>query len=73
MSEPVTVGVAIITRNDLDKLKDLLEQLGRFDQVVVVDTGSRDGTREHIRKLGPPFELHTFEWLGRPDGKGPDD
>jgi putative sulfotransferase len=72
-TEPVTIGAAIITRDDLGKLKGLLAQLVDFDQVVVVDTGSRDGTRAYVRELGPPFELHEFPWRGRPDGRGPDD
>jgi hypothetical protein len=72
-TDPVTIGAAIITRDDLTKLKGLLDQLADFDQVVVVDTGSRDGTRAHLRKLGPPFELHEFSWRGRPAGRGPDD
>jgi putative sulfotransferase len=73
MPEAVTVGVAIITRDDLPKLKDLLQQVSLLDQVVVLDTGSRDGTRKYVRKLGPPFELHEFKWRPRPEGHGPDD
>jgi putative sulfotransferase len=73
MTEPATVGAAIITRNDLPKLRELLAQLADLDQVVVVDTGSRDGTRAHVRKLGPPYELHEFQWRPRPAGHGPDD
>jgi putative sulfotransferase len=68
-----TIGVAIITRDDLAQLKGLLEQLAGFDQVVVVDTGSRDGTVEYVRGLGPPFECHQFKWRPRPAGYGPDD
>lgn len=73
MTEPATVGAAIITRDDLPKLKELLDQLRDLDQVVVVDTGSRDGTRAYVRKLGPPFELHEFKWRPRPAGYGPDE
>jgi putative sulfotransferase len=73
MSEPATVGAAIITRDDLPKLKELLQQLSQMDQVVVVDTGSRDGTAKYVRDLGPPFELHEFKWRPRPAGYGPDD
>ncbi len=32
MSQPVTVGVAIITRTDLDKLKYPLTPLNHFEQ-----------------------------------------
>jgi putative sulfotransferase len=68
-----TVGAAIITRDDLPKLKVLLDQLSGLDQVIVVDTGSRDGTQKYVRDLGAPFELHSFKWRPRPDGFAPDD
>src|SRR5947207_1277601 len=67
-----TVGAAIITRDDLAHLEELLAQLAQLDQVVVVDSGSSDGAAEHVRGLGPPYELHSFKWRPRPDGHGPD-
>lgn len=73
MPELITIGAAIITRDDLEVLKELLEQISGLDQVVVVDTGSRDGTRDYVRKLGPPFELHEFKWRPRPADHSPDD
>src|SRR5438132_6698191 len=73
MPDRPTVGAAIITRDDLDKLKVLLAQLSGLDQVVVVDTGSRDGTKKYVRGLGAPYELHEFKWRPRPDGLDPDD
>ena len=73
MTELTTIGAAIITRDDLAVLKGLLLQLSDLDQVVVVDTGSRDGTRDYVRKLGPPYELHEFKWRPRPADHGPDD
>jgi putative sulfotransferase len=72
MADEPTIGAAIITRDDLPKLKELLEQLDQLDQVVVVDTGSRDGTPKYVRGLGPPFELHEFKWRPRPGDQGPD-
>ena len=68
MSRAATVGVAIITRNNLASLQKLLNQVSGFDQVVVVDTGSRDGTLKYVRGLGPPFECHQFAWRPRPAG-----
>lgn len=73
MTEPVTIGVAIITRDNLQELKELLNQLADLDQVVVVDTGSRDGTRAYVRGLGKPFELHEFKWRPRPADHQPDE
>src|SRR5437667_9062715 len=72
-SGAVTVGVAIITRDDLGPLKDLLAQVSGFDQVVVVDTGSRDGTRRYVKQLGPPYELHEIKWRPRPGDHQPDE
>ncbi|HET7467773.1 MAG TPA: glycosyltransferase, partial [Candidatus Dormibacteraeota bacterium] len=69
----VSIGAAIITRDNLETLAPLLEQLTELDQVVVVDTGSRDGTRRHVARLGPPFELHRFRWRPRPNGYDSDD
>jgi hypothetical protein len=73
MPESNTIGAALITRDALTSLKPLLAQLAELDQVVVVDTGSRDGTREYVRKLGPPFELHVFKWRPRPARYARDD
>jgi len=69
----VTVGAAIVTRDGGKDLRALLDQLSHFDQVVVVDTGSRDGTRAYVRKLGAPFELHELRWRPRPDGEAGED
>src|SRR6266853_4872430 len=68
-----SIAAAIITRDNLDTLAGLLEQLTDLDQVVVVDTGSRDGTRRHVARRGPPFDLHRFRWRPRPDGYEPDE
>lgn len=43
----MTVGLAIIARNEEDSLPRLLESIdGCFDQVVLLDTGSKDKTKE---------------------------
>ena len=73
MPEAATIGAAIITRDDLTTLKVLLQQLSLLDQVVVVDTGSRDGTRNYVKRLGPPFQLHEFKWRPRPANHPPDE
>jgi tetratricopeptide (TPR) repeat protein len=73
MSGAATVGVAIVTRDDLEPLKHLLALVSDFDQVVVVDTGSQGGTQKHVRHLGPPFEYHQFKWRPRPGDYPPDE
>lgn len=51
-----SVSVIVLTRNRLNKLEKLLAalepQLARGDEVVVVDTGSTDGTRERFAGAG---------------------
>jgi 2-polyprenyl-3-methyl-5-hydroxy-6-metoxy-1,4-benzoquinol methylase/glycosyltransferase involved in cell wall biosynthesis len=64
-----SIGVAIITRNRIEQLRRLLPQLVKFDQVVIVDTGSQDGTEKYIRDLGRPYEYHKFPWRDAPSKK----
>jgi 2-polyprenyl-3-methyl-5-hydroxy-6-metoxy-1,4-benzoquinol methylase/glycosyltransferase involved in cell wall biosynthesis len=67
-----SIGVAIITRNRIEQLKRLLPQLTKLDQVVICDTGSKDGTEKYIRSLGKPFEYIQFPWLDKPTKKSPE-
>lgn len=52
------VSIIILTRNRLVQLRAvlalLLPQLRMGDEVVIVDTGSSDGTRKWIERLPPP-------------------
>ncbi len=64
-----TVGAAIITRNRIEQLKRLCPQLTKFDQVVILDTGSQDGTEKYIQGLGKPFQYCKFPWRDRPTKK----
>lgn len=73
MSEPPTIGLAIIARNEGPRLPKLLSSIaGAFDQVVLVDTGSSDDTiaifnawaaRERA-EINGQFEstVDTFKW-----------
>jgi glycosyltransferase involved in cell wall biosynthesis len=74
-----TVGLALIVKNERETLPGLLESIaGAFDQVVLVDTGSKDGTWDVFKDwaretLGPDDTLHPrgfetwkvakFEWV----------
>lgn len=64
-----SIGVAIITRNRIEQLRRLCPQLTKFDQVIIVDTGSQDGTEKYIRGLGKPFEYYKFPWRNKPTKK----
>ena len=78
MSDRPTVGLALIAKNEEKTLPALLESIqGAFDQVVLLDTGSKDKTVEVLRAwaaeeverqadnpdLAKPFlKVQTAEW-----------
>ena len=59
----VPVTVVIPVRNEEINLPRCLDRLGRFEQVVVVDSGSTDRTREIALSYG--CEFVEFRWDGR--------
>jgi glycosyltransferase involved in cell wall biosynthesis len=58
---PVTVAIPV--RNEERNLPACLERLGRFEQVVVIDSGSTDRTCGIARAAGA--EVVDFRWDGR--------
>jgi glycosyltransferase involved in cell wall biosynthesis len=52
MAPPVPVTAIVLTRDEEDNLPACLDSLRRAAQVVVVDSGSRDGTVELARAAG---------------------
>lgn len=58
---PVTAAVPV--RNEAANLARCLERLGRFAEVVVIDSGSTDNTVEIARSLGA--RVVTFKWDGQ--------
>lgn len=61
----VPVSVFIITRNEAARIGRTLAAVAWADQVVVVDSGSSDGTQDIARAAGA--EVHHRDW----DGYGP--
>ena len=58
----MTISAVIITQNEERNIGRCLESLrGVVDEVVVVDSGSKDGTEEICRKAGVRFEHHDWE------------
>jgi len=57
-----TLGLIMIVKNEAENLPELLGPLqGKFDQIVIVDTGSDDGTPEIAQRYGA--EVHHFPWI----------
>lgn len=59
----IPVSVAIITRNEAQRIADCLHSVsGLADEIVVVDSGSCDGTQEICVSYGA--RVVSAEWLG---------
>lgn len=57
-----TIGVSIIAKNEADRIGRCIESVGFADEVIVVDSGSDDGTPDICRKLGATVIFN--EWRG---------
>lgn len=57
------VSAVIITRNVASTIRDTLESLRRFDEVVIYDNGSDDGTQDIVQEY-PNVSFHSGEFLG---------
>ncbi len=73
------ISVVVITLNEADRIPDLLKSAAFADEVIVVDSGSTDGTQEVCRAGGArvvthpwqgyaeqkqyAMELASFEWI----------
>lgn len=60
--ERIPAAAVVMTRNEAVNLPDCLATLGRFAELFVVDSGSRDGTPEIARRLGAV--VVPFAWNG---------
>ena len=59
------VSLAIITLNEADCIERCIESCrGLADEVIVLDSGSTDGTAERARALGARVEFHPFDHFG---------
>lgn len=56
------LSVVIITLNEADKLKACIDSVSWADEILVVDSGSTDGTKELAQSLGA--RVIDQEWLG---------
>ena len=61
MPRPAPVSVTIITFNEADRLGDCLASLAFCDEIVVVDSGSTDATREIAEAAGARVLVRPFD------------
>lgn len=63
MDKP-NISLCLIVRNELKNLKKNLSPLLReFPEVIAVDTGSTDGTREYLYTLPKHVRVINFTWI----------
>lgn len=60
--DKLKISVAIIVKNEADRIARLLNSVGFADEIVVVDSGSRDDTVAVCEKWGARVIYH--EWSG---------
>lgn len=62
-----TLSIALIAKNEIDVLPRLLENIeGLYDELVIIDTGSTDGTLEYLRDLAQVNDkllVFPFTWI----------
>lgn len=59
----LSISACIIVKNEEDKIKRAIKSVINFvDEVVVVDTGSIDKTKDIIKSMGPKVNLFEREW-----------
>lgn len=58
-----TLSIILITKNEAANIRECLESVRWADEIVVVDSGSSDGTQEIAREFTQHVYLHT-DWPG---------
>ncbi|MCK4468593.1 MAG: glycosyltransferase, partial [Desulfobacterales bacterium] len=54
------ISISVIAKNEVDRISRLLKSVKFADEVLVVDSGSTDGTQEVCKKLEAKVVFH--EW-----------
>src|SRR5438270_7089211 len=63
MSESLTI--IVLTHNEADNLPRCLESIAGFGEIIVVDSGSDDGTQQIAQNAGTRIYEHSFESFGQ--------
>ncbi len=56
----MTISAVVITLDEESRIEDCLRSVRFCDEVIVVDSGSRDATLERARPLADRVEIHPF-------------
>jgi glycosyltransferase involved in cell wall biosynthesis len=56
-----TLSVVVIAKNEADRIPDLLDSVSFADEVIVLDSGSSDGTVEICESRGVKVQFHSWE------------
>lgn len=64
-AEKLPLSVAIITKNEEDRLPECLASVSFADEVVVVDSGSTDRTVDIARESGAVVHVEPWQGFGR--------
>lgn len=62
MQASLPISILIPTLNEAENLRDCIESITAADEIIVVDSGSSDGTQEIARELGA--QVVDFKWNG---------
>ena len=58
------LSVIIITKNEAANIRACIESVAWADEIIVVDSGSNDGTVEICRELGAQVFVHDWPGFG---------
>ena len=61
-SQPVPISACVIAKNEADRIGPCLESLAFCDEIVVLDSGSTDGTQDLCRAAGA--RVIETDWPG---------
>ncbi|WP_434213000.1 glycosyltransferase family 2 protein [[Pseudomonas] boreopolis] len=59
--DPTPISATVITRDEADRIADCLASLAFCDEIVVVDSGSGDATRDIAERMGARVLVRPFD------------
>lgn len=62
--EKSTIGIAVIAKNEKDRIGRLLKSLDFANEIVVVDSGSSDGTQDLCERMGSKVVFKEWQGFG---------